>query len=97
MIIEYVRDKRGRRVGFLVGTAEGIGWSKAHRTLDQFDRGLGMHIAVGRAEQGYVFRNAPYTLSGTVAVSRTGNLVELHKLVAAALPKFQERCATYFK
>lgn len=97
MILEYVRDKNGRRVGYLLGTTEGIGWSKHHRTLDRFDRRLGFDIAEGRAREKYTFWPSPLALSGLVAVSEKGNIVQVHKLVAAALPKFQERYATYFK
>lgn len=49
MIIQYLRDKKGARIGVLVGTQVGVGWSKVHKSKDKFNRDLGITIAKGRA------------------------------------------------
>jgi len=58
MLVQYLRDKKGRRTGVVVGiflslsNEISVGWSKCNMKLDKFDKGLGIRIAVGRAEKG---------------------------------------------
>lgn len=53
MIFEYVKNKKGVKVGVLVAVdADNIGWSKCNIKKDKFDKNLGLRIAEGRALAG---------------------------------------------
>jgi hypothetical protein len=53
MLVRFIRNKNGQRVGAVVAICEdGVvktGWSKCNTKLDKFDREMALKIAVGRA------------------------------------------------
>ena len=56
MILQFVRNKKGKRRGvFVAGLNDDnlivIGWSFCHNTKDEFKREKGLEIAVGRASK----------------------------------------------
>jgi hypothetical protein len=56
MLIQYVKDKKGRRVGVVIGmmykNQPVVGWSKCNIKKDRFDKEMGQTIACGRAIKG---------------------------------------------
>lgn len=100
MLIQYVKDKSGRRVGCLVAKGRhNIGWSKVHAHKDKFDRVKAVEIAEGRADKSYKFdwdNSAP--VSGVSARNlNTGHTENIHSLVALAFGPFYERVERHFK
>ena len=68
MLIEYVKNRKGRRIGVVVATAkEEIGYSLANEKAgDKFNSELGLAIAVGRAKLGTTrFGDLPHTVATT--------------------------------
>lgn len=60
MLVEYVRNNKGRRVGVVVAfeNEEGdavVGWSKCNMVKDKFTREKAIEVAVGRALRNPVF------------------------------------------
>ena len=52
MLVKYVRNAKGRRVGVVVATGKtNIGWSLCHRT-DKWDKKKALIMAKGRSEKG---------------------------------------------
>lgn len=96
-IVQVLRDRQGKKVGHLVGTNKGVGWSKVHRTMDTFDAQRGLDIALGRASRGYGFVRGDGVpgISETVAVNADG-YERIHTLVAEALPDFFARYFRFF-
>ena len=94
-IFQYVRNKENQRVGYLAGTSAGIGWSKAHWPVDDFDHARGRTLAVDRSKLAPAFLFGQDCISGVKA--RIGSeTIELHSDVARALPEFIARYAKYF-
>jgi hypothetical protein len=59
-LIEYIKDKNGKRIGVVVGVAANcVGWSLCKK-CDRFDREMALTIAVGRAWKGCF--NVPHTI-----------------------------------
>ncbi|MAG26111.1 hypothetical protein CMI47_11080 [Candidatus Pacearchaeota archaeon] len=56
-ILEYVKNRKGQRVGVFVAAVQAdgnvqIGWSKCHGTKDKWNRERGIEIASRRAKSG---------------------------------------------
>lgn len=85
MLIEYIKNRKGERVGTLVGVCEEyedvvrVGWSYCNTRADKFDKTTGVEIALNRAE--------PQSLDGA----------EIPVLIKDRLPGFEERCMQYFQ
>ena len=81
-IIEYVKDRKNRKVGVLLGSLIdekiSIGWSQAHIALDKFNSEKGKKIARGRL-QGW------------------GYNVTVPHIIHKRMKKFVNRCQRYFK
>jgi len=89
MLITYVRDKNGQRVGAVVallkeGNTIGLGWSKCNKQ-DKFDKERAKAIAKARA----AFANAdlPY---GTNSVMPSCMTESVNKMVRRANKYFKE-------
>lgn len=56
MLTEFIKDKRGNRVGVVVAIDKNaIGWSVVNTKLgDEYSEKTAMNIAIGRAEKGSV-------------------------------------------
>lgn len=86
MITEYVKDKKGNKIGFMIGfrSEEGplIGYSKynASREVERFNKDKAMKIAIGRAF------SPKYIHS-----------IEVPFSMVSPLHKFAKRCEKYFK
>lgn len=53
MLVQYVRNEKGEKIGCVVAESPiNIGWSLCHKT-DRFDKSKGKMIAHNRAEVGY--------------------------------------------
>jgi len=95
MLVKFLKNKKGQRVGCLVGTEHGIGWSTAHTRKDKFDRDKALDIAEGRSKRGY---NISITGSNGIATSigANPNTEQIATVAVRALPDFIERCNRYF-
>lgn len=53
ILIEYLRNKKGNRIGVVVAIDKNtVGWSLCN-SLDQFDRDKGLYIAIARASKAF--------------------------------------------
>jgi hypothetical protein len=95
MLIKFVKDNHGRRVGCLVGTKEGIGWSKVHSWMDEFDREKAISIAKGRAKRGYCIEILGRTGKATAQYGEK-HTVQVATAITKELPSFARRCNAYF-
>lgn len=95
MLIKFVKDNRGRRVGCLVGTKEGIGWSKVHSRKDKFDREKAVAIALGRSKRGYCIEILGRTGNATAQYGER-HTEQVATAIVKELPSFASRCNAYF-
>jgi hypothetical protein len=70
IICQYVNDRKGRRVGCVVGVGRGqIGWSLCNlKSGDRFDKETARNLAIGRAVSNPVadFNEVPQSLRKVV-------------------------------
>lgn len=99
MLVKYVRNKKGQRVGVVVAIDKNrIGWSKCNFSKgDRFDRERGKFIAQKRAEK--------YVYDPTYRTKKAGELywqdfLDYHHITQCVRPDFLEmvdRASHYFK
>jgi hypothetical protein len=80
-IIQYVRNKKGQRIGAIVATKSesgfNVGYSLCNKK-DRFNKEMGLRIAFGRAEFEQISPEIP-------------------REIAKMLPEFIERCKKYYR
>lgn len=84
-IYQYVHDRKGRKVGVLLGriidNRVRVAWSKCHCPLDKFDRQRGLNIARSRCNFSQNSQRIP----------------ELPSPISSVYDRFIDRVSRYFK
>lgn len=83
ILMHYVKDEKGSRIGVLVALkdSEGViqtGWSLAHKNKEVFNKYIGIRKALTRATGGGTYGN-------------------VHTLIIGVADEFEDRAIKYFK
>jgi len=94
MLIKYVRNGEGNRVGVVVATgASKVGWSLCNKK-DKWDRKKGLMIASNRAERG--FHSVIPTMYVKEHDCETGKVIQ-REVMVSAFNHMEERALSYYK
>ena len=100
MLVKYVRNKSGQRIGVVVAVDKNrIGWSKCNFSKgDKFDKERGKYIALKRAEK-YKFQSTLFNKHLIVFKNNNGQILH-NRLPHPICPSFLEmveRAQYYFQ